>query len=97
MLVAFGDLQTYLVAGRRAAGKPDAGGRQQQGVYQVFMRRPGPSPAEAFADRFGQLWQSWRRLALPQLLSLADFRSLPDLRIIRLLPAQTRARRRRSV
>jgi hypothetical protein len=34
---------------------------------------------------------------MPQLLSLADFRSLPDLQIIRLLPAQTRARRRRSV
>jgi hypothetical protein len=45
----------------------------------------------------GRLWQSWRRLALPQLLSLADFRSLPDLRIIRLLPTQTRARVRRSV
>jgi hypothetical protein len=33
----------------------------------------------------GRLWQSWRQLAVPQLLSLADFRKLPDLRAIRLL------------
>jgi hypothetical protein len=32
-----------------------------------------------------RVWQSWRELALPQLLSLADFRKLPDLRVVRLL------------
>jgi hypothetical protein len=32
----------------------------------------------------GRLWLSWRQLALPQLLSLADFRKLPDRRAIRL-------------
>jgi hypothetical protein len=36
----------------------------------------------------GRLWQSWRQLALPQLLSLADLRSLPDLRVVRLLPVR---------
>ena len=33
----------------------------------------------------GRLWQSWRRLALPQLLSLADFRKLPDCKPVRRL------------
>jgi hypothetical protein len=33
----------------------------------------------------GRLWQSWRQLALPQLMSLADFRKLPDLRVVRRL------------
>ena len=33
----------------------------------------------------GRLWQSWRQLALPQLMSLADFRELPDLKAIRRL------------
>jgi hypothetical protein len=32
-----------------------------------------------------RLWQSWRRLAWPQLLSLADFRKLPDRRVVRFL------------
>jgi hypothetical protein len=33
----------------------------------------------------GRLWQSWRRLALPQLLSLADFSKLPDCKPVRRL------------
>jgi hypothetical protein len=33
----------------------------------------------------GRLWQSWRQLALPQLLSLADFKKLPDRRTVRRL------------
>jgi hypothetical protein len=32
----------------------------------------------------GRLWQSWCRLALPQLLSVADFRTLPDRRAVKL-------------
>jgi hypothetical protein len=33
----------------------------------------------------GRLWQGWRRLAWPQLLSLADVRKLPDRRVVRML------------
>ncbi len=84
-LVAFGDLQTYLVAGRTVvASKALAGAKE--GVYQVFMAQMAPGnvltslPAAA-----GRLWRSWRQLTLPQLMSLADFRSLPDFRAVRLL------------
>jgi len=72
----------------------------KEGDYQVFMAQTGPSGLlQVLPTASGRLWQSWRRLALPQLLFLADFRSLPDLRIIRLLPtqSQTRAPRRSSV
>jgi NADH dehydrogenase len=97
MLLAFGDLQTYLVAGRRVLASRMLAAAKE-GVYQVFMAQTGPSGLlGGLPTASGRLWQSWRKLAMPQLLSLADFRSLPDLQIIRLLPAQTRARRRRSV
>ena len=85
VLIAFGDLQTYLVAGRTvAASKALAGAKE--GVYQLFMAQMAPGnvltslPAAA-----GRLWRSWRELAQPQLMSLADFRKLPDFRAIRLL------------
>jgi hypothetical protein len=70
----------------------------KEGVYQVFMAQTGPSGLlQGLPLASGRLWQSWRRLAWPQLLSLAEFRSLPDLRVIRLLPVRTRAHRRRSL
>ncbi len=85
VLIAFGDLQTYLVAGRTVvASKALAGAKEA--VYQVFMAQTAPGnlltslPAVA-----GRLWQGWRQLALPQLMSLADFRDLPDFRAVRLL------------
>lgn len=82
-LVAFGDLQTYLVAGKTVlASKVLAGAKE--GVYQLFMSQMSPGSAlTSLPDATGRLWQSWRRLALPQLLSLADFERLPDLRVIR--------------
>ena len=85
VLIAFGDLQTYLVAGRTVvASKALAGAKE--GVYQVFMAQMAPgSVLSALPAAAGRLWQSWRQLALPQLLSLADFQKLPDLRAIRLL------------
>jgi NADH dehydrogenase len=85
VLIAFGDLQTYLVAGRTVlASKALAGAKE--GVYQVFMSRMAPGgPLTTLPGAAGRLWQSWRRLALPQLLSLADFKKLPDRRAIRLL------------
>jgi NADH dehydrogenase len=85
VLIAFGDLQTYLVAGRSVlASKVLAGAKE--GVYQVFMAQMTPgSVLTSVPATAGRLWQSWRQLALPQLISLADFRKLPDLRAIRLL------------
>ncbi len=85
LLIGFGDLQTYLVAGRRVlASKVLAGAKE--GVYQLFMSQMAPGNVlTALPAAGGRLWQSWRALALPQLLSLADFRHLPDRRSIRLL------------
>lgn len=85
VLIAFGDLQTYLVAGSTVLASRVLAGAKE-GVYQVFMSQMAPGSAltylPAAADR---LWRSWRTLALPQLLSLADFRKLPDRRSVRLL------------
>lgn len=85
VLVAFGDLQTYLVASRTVvASKALAGAKE--GVYQVFMAQMAAGnvltslPAAA-----GRLWRSWRQLALPQLMSLTDFRKLPGFRLVKLL------------
>lgn len=85
ILIAFGDLQTYLVAGRTVvASKALAGAKE--GVYQLFMAQMAPgSVLTSLPAAAGRLWRSWRELALPQLMSLADFRKLPDLRAIRLL------------
>jgi NADH dehydrogenase len=85
VLIAFGDLQTYLVAGRTVvASKALAGAKE--GVYQVFMAQMAPgSVLTSLPAAAGRLWRSWRQLALPQLMSLADFRKLPDLRAVRLL------------
>jgi NADH dehydrogenase len=84
MLIAFGDLQTYLVAGRTVlASKVLAGAKE--GVYQVFMSQMTPGGLSAsFPGAAGRLWQSWRQLVLPELRSLADFRKLHDRRAIRL-------------
>jgi NADH dehydrogenase FAD-containing subunit len=83
VLIAFGDLQTYLVAGRTVlASKVLAGAKE--GVYQVFMAQMAPgSLLTALPAAAGRLWQSWRELALPQLLSWADFRKQPHRRVVR--------------
>jgi NADH dehydrogenase len=85
VLIAFGDLQTYLVAGRTVlASKVLAGAKE--GVYQVFMAQMAPgSMLTSLPAAARRLWQSWRQLALPQLMSLADFRKLPDFRAVGLL------------
>jgi len=85
VLIAFGDLQTYLVAGRSVlASKVLAGAKE--GVYQVFMAQMAPgSVLTTLPATAGRLWRSWRELALPQLMSLAAFRKLPDRRTIRRL------------
>lgn len=82
VLIAFGDLQTYLVAGRTVvASKLLAGAKE--GVYQWFMAQRAPSGlVTTLTASAGRLRQSWQQLALPQLLSLADFRKLPDCRAL---------------
>jgi NADH dehydrogenase FAD-containing subunit len=85
VLIAFGDLQTYLVAGRTVLASRALAGAKE-GVYQLFMAQMAPGGVlTSLPSAAGRLWQSWRELALPQLLSMADFRKLPDLRVIRLL------------
>jgi NADH dehydrogenase len=85
VLVAFGDLQTYLVAGRTVLASQVLAAAKE-GVHQAFMLQMAPSGVvEALPAAAGRLWQSWRQLALPQLLSLADFRKLPDCKPVRLL------------
>ena len=85
VLIAFGDLQTYMVAGRSVVASRVLAGAKE-GVYQLFMAQRAPGglwtsvPAAA-----GRLWSGWRQLALPQLMSLADFKTLPDIRPVRLL------------
>lgn len=84
-LIAFGDLQTYLVSGRIVVASQALAGAKE-GVYQLFMAQMSPgSVLTALPAATGRLWQSWRQLALPQLLSWADFRSQPDRRAVRLL------------
>jgi hypothetical protein len=70
VLIAFGDLQTYLVAGRTVvASKALAGAKE--GVYQVFMAQMAPgSVLTSLPAAAVRVWQSWRELALPQLWSL---------------------------
>ena len=85
VLVAFGDLDTYLVAGRTVLASQALAGAKE-GVFQLFMSQMAPgSVLQSLPAAGGRLWQSWRRLAWPQLLSLADFRKLPDRRVVRML------------
>ena len=85
LLIAFGDLQTYLVAGSSVLASTVLAGAKE-GVYQLFMSQMAPNGVlNSLPAAVGRLWQSWHKLALPQLLSLADFKNLPDLRGIRLL------------
>ena len=91
LLVAFGDLQTYLVAGKTVLASRALAGAKE-GVFQVFMSQMSPgSVLTGLPAATSRLWQSWRELALPQLLSLADFKALPDLRVIRVLAASPAA------
>ena len=83
VLIAFGDLQTYLVAGRTVlAGQLLASAKE--GVYQWTMAQLAPRGLKtALPQAAGRLWQGWQQLALPQLMSLAALRKLPDLRVLR--------------
>jgi len=85
VLIAFGDLDTYLVAGNTVLASQALAGAKE-GVFQLFMSQMAPCTVlQSLPAAGGRLWQSWRRLAWPQLLSLADFRMLPDRRVVRVL------------
>lgn len=85
VLIAFGDLDTYLVTGKTVLASQALAGAKE-GVFQLFMSQMAPcSVLQSLPAAGGRLWQSWRQLAWPQLLSLADFRKLPDRRVVRVL------------
>lgn len=82
VLIAFGDLQTYLVAGRTVLASRLLAGAKE-GVYQLAMAQMAPQGLrDAVPAAAGRLWQGWRQLALPQLMSLPRFRQLGDCRSI---------------
>ena len=63
----------------------------KEGVFQLFMSQMAHcSVLQSLPAAGGRLWQSWRRLAWPQLLSLADFRKLPGRRVVRMLECGSR-------
>lgn len=80
VLIAFGDLQTYMVAGKTVLASQWLASAKE-GIYQAFMSQMEPGHLlTTLPATGGRLWQGWRRLALPQLLSLVDFSKLPDQR-----------------
>ncbi len=85
VLIAFGDLDTYLVAGRTVLASQALAGAKE-GVFQLFMSQMAPcNQLQALPATGQRLWQSWRRLARPQLLSLANFEKLPHRKVVRVL------------
>ncbi|MDO8285957.1 MAG: FAD-dependent oxidoreductase [Rhodoferax sp.] len=85
ILLAFGDLQTYLVAGKTVlASKTLAGAKE--GVYQLFMAQTAPQPGlQGVPGALRRLRKSWKELVVPGLLSIKDFRATPDCRPLKLL------------
>ena len=83
LLIAFGDLQTYLVAGGNVlAGKSLAAAKE--GVYQLYMAQMTPgSMLQRLPAATGRLWRGWRELALPELGSLAGIVGAGGLRLLR--------------
>lgn len=85
MLIAFGDLDTYLVAGKNVLASQALAGAKE-GVFQLFMSQMAPcSVLQSLPAARERLWQSWRQLAWPQLLSLAEMPRLADRRVVRVL------------
>lgn len=85
MLVAFGDLQTYLVADKIVlASKTLAAAKE--GVYQLFMAQTAPQVGlRALPGALRRLRKSWQELVVPGLLSIKEFRAADDCRALKLL------------
>ena len=85
MLVAFGDLETYLVYNKIVlASKTLAAAKE--GVYQLFMAQTAPQDGlNAVQGALRRLRKSWRELVVPGLHSIKDFRAMDDCRVLKLL------------
>jgi NADH dehydrogenase FAD-containing subunit len=85
LLLAFGDLQTYLVAGKNVlASKTLAAAKE--GVYQLFMAQTAPQPGlQGVPSALDRLRKSWKELLVPALVSMKDFRATSDFRPLKLL------------
>ena len=85
LLVTFGDLQTYLVAGKSVlANKTLAGAKE--GVYQLFMAQTAPQPGlQGVPGALRRLRKSWKELVVPGLQSIKDFRAAPECRTLKRL------------
>ena len=85
MLVAFGDLETYLVANKVVlASKTLAAAKE--GVYQLFMAQTAPQNGlRVVPGALRRLRKSWQELLVPGLLSIKDFRAMDDCRTLKLL------------
>jgi NADH:ubiquinone reductase (non-electrogenic) len=85
LLVTFGDLQTYLVAGKTVlANKTLAGAKE--GVYQLFMAQTAPQDGlQAVPGALRRLRKSWKELVVPGLQSIKDFRAAPECRTLKRL------------
>jgi NADH dehydrogenase len=85
MLVAFGDLETYLVTNKTVlASKTLAAAKE--GVYQLFMAQTAPQVGlHAVPGALRRLRKSWQELVVPGLLSIKDVRAREDCRVLKLL------------
>jgi NADH dehydrogenase FAD-containing subunit len=83
MLVAFGDLETYLVFNKIVlASKTLAAAKE--GVYQLFMAQTAPQVGlNAAQGALRRLHKSWRELVVPGLQSIKDFRAMGDCRVLK--------------
>ena len=85
LLLAFGDLQTYMIAGKTVlASKTLAAAKE--GVYQLFMAQTAPQPGlQGVPSALRRLRTSWKELVVPSLLSIKDFRATSDCRPLKLM------------
>ena len=85
LLVAFGDLETYLVSSKIVlASKTLAAAKE--GLYQLFMVQTAPQDGlHALPGALRRLRKSWRERVVPGLFTLKDFRATVDCRVLKLL------------
>ena len=85
LLLTFGDLQTYLVAGKIVLSNKTLAGAKE-GVYQLFMAQTAPQDGlQAVPGALRRLRKSWKELVVPGLQSIKDFRAAPECRTLKRL------------
>lgn len=84
-LIAFGDLDTYLVAGQVIlASKYFAAAKE--GIYQLYMSKIATQQgATDFGGFVGRLKTGLKELVLPEILSVGDFKKLQECRVLRMV------------